>query len=156
MNSLWAMCNPQQGISQVLLDDIFTMKCQRGWENTFVLLKQKGGVDESQAVYRKKTPTLLKKTASPLPGCNALHRLAEGPGSSQAVRTQWWPSGTNYWSTVVHSSHRLQDTTAAAFWKTGTIPSKCDYSHESGQSLYEWPSWDGYTHSRNGSAQHWS
>lgn len=53
MNSLWAMCNPQQGISQVLLDHIFTMKSQRGWENTFVLLKPKGGVEDSQAVYRK-------------------------------------------------------------------------------------------------------
>lgn len=42
--------------------------------------------------------------ASPLPGCNALHSLAEGPCSSQIVRTQWCPSGTNWWWTVVHNS----------------------------------------------------
>lgn len=108
VNSLQAMQNPQWGTSQVPLHHIFIVKHQTEWTGRIHLFHQNREVDRKLSNYMlvEEGVEIIVKKRWQVPGLDlkALNGLAEGPRSSQVVRTQRWPSGTNGWSTVVHSS----------------------------------------------------
>lgn len=153
MNSSRAMSNPQWGISQVPLDHISSWNARQDGRIHLFYQNREAGRKLPNCTQKKK-PCCWKRRLVPDLNVNALHGLPEGPCSSQVVRTQRWPSGTNRSAAAVRSSdHGSKTQELAGFWQIGTIPSKYAYSHERGHSLHEQPSWDGYTHTRNGSAR---